>query len=93
MTGEAEYFDAAASDTDRIQAVLEFAARCVSEGNQAGTIAGKLSAVTDFHRVNLKMELPTSSPLIKRALKGVAWSHVGAGTPKRVRRCISWDAL
>ena len=46
-----------------------------------------------FHRVNLQIELPTSSPLIKPALKGVARSHVVAGTTKRVRRPISWDAL
>ena len=39
------------------------------------------------------MELPTSSPLIKRALKGVTRSHVAAGTPKRVRRPIAWDSL
>ena len=65
----------------------------MSEGNQTGTIAGKLSAVLHFHRVNLQVELPTSSPLIKRALKGVARSHVAAGTPKRVRRPISSDAL
>ena len=39
------------------------------------------------------MELPTSSPLIKRALKGVTRSHVAAGTPKRVRRPILWDSL
>ena len=39
------------------------------------------------------MELPTSSPLIRRALKGVERSHVAAGTPKRVRRPISWDVL
>ena len=39
------------------------------------------------------MELPTSSPLIKRALKVVARSLVAAGTPKRVRCPISWDAL
>ena len=46
-----------------------------------------------FHRVNLQMELPTSSPLIKRGLKGVTRSHVAAGTPKRVRRPISWLAM
>ena len=39
------------------------------------------------------MEFPTSSPLIKRALKGMTRSHVAAGTPKRVRRPISWDSL
>ena len=30
---------------------------------------------------------------MKRALKGVTRSHVAAGTPKRVRRPISWDSL
>ena len=39
------------------------------------------------------MQLPTSSTLIKRALEGVTRSHVAAGTPKRVRRRISWDSL
>ena len=68
LIGEAEYFDAAVSDTDKIQELLEFVAWCASEGNQAGTIANKLSAVLHFHRINLQMELPTSSPLIKRVL-------------------------
>ena len=70
LIGEDAYFDAAASDADKIQELLEFVAWCASEGNQAGTIANKLSAVLHFHRINLHMELPTSSPLIKRALKG-----------------------
>ena len=56
-------------------------------------LANKLSAVLHFHRINLKMELPTSSPLIKRALKGVTRSRVAAGTPKKVRRPMSWDSL
>ena len=82
LIGEDAYFDAAASDADKIQELLEFVAWCASEGNQAGTIANKLSAVLHFHRINLHMELPTSSPLIKRALKGVTRSHVAAGTQK-----------
>ena len=49
MIGEAEHFDAAVSDTDKIQELLEFVAWCASEGNQAGTIASKLSAVLHFH--------------------------------------------
>ena len=61
MIGEAEYFDAAVSDADKIQELLEFIAWCASEGNQAGTIASKLSAVLHFLRINLQMELPTSS--------------------------------
>ena len=40
MTGEAENFDAAASDTDKIQALLEFVAWCVSEGNQGRHYCG-----------------------------------------------------
>ena len=93
LIGEDAYFDDAASDTDKIQELLEFVAWSTSEGNQAGTIANKLSAVLHFHHINLQMELPTSSPLIKRALIGVTRSHVAAGTPKRVRRPISWDSL
>ena len=73
--------------------LIEFVASYASAGNQAGTIASKLSVMLHFHRINLQMELPTSSPLIKRALKGVTRSHVAAGTPKKVRRPISWDAL
>ena len=52
-----------------------------------------VGAVLHFHRINLQMELPTLSPLIKRALKGAPRSHVAAGTPKSVRRPISWGSL
>ena len=41
MIAECEYFDAAASDADKIKASLEFVAWGVSEGNQAGTTASK----------------------------------------------------
>ena len=85
LIGEAEYFDAAVSDTDKIQELLEFVAWYASEGNQAGTRAKTLSAVPHFHGINIQMELPTSSPLINRALKGVTRLHVAAGTPKGVR--------
>ena len=79
---------------EKTLALLEFLAWCgVSEGNQVGTIASKLAAVLHYHRVDAQTELPTSAPLIKRALNGVARSHVAAGTPKRVRRPISWDTL
>ena len=92
LIGEAEYLTPR-SPTHKIQELLEFVARCASEGNQAGTMANKLSAVLHFHRINFQIELPTSSPLIKRALKGVTRSHVAAGTPKRLRGPISWDLL
>ena len=65
----------------------------VSERNQAGTIASKLSAALHSHHVNLELELPTSSPLVKRASKVLARSHVVTGTPNTIRRPISWDAL
>ena len=94
LLGKAQYLDAAESLTENTQALLEFAAWCgVSEGNQASTIASKVAAVLHFHRVEAQMELPTSSPLIKRALNGVERSHVAAGTSKRVRRSVSWDTL
>ena len=74
--------------------MLEFVAWCgVSEGNQAGSIAKKLAAVLHFHRIHVQMELPTSSPLIKRDLKEAERSHVAVGTSKRVRRPLSWNTL
>ena len=39
LIGEDANFDDAASDTDKIQELLEFVAWCVSEGNQAGNIS------------------------------------------------------
>lgn len=82
LVGEAKYFDAAASDTDKIEALLEFVAWCVSESDQAGIIASKVSAVLHFHGFNSILEMPTLSALTKRALKVVAQSHAAAGTPK-----------
>ena len=51
MVGEAEDFDTAVSDVEKVQALLEFVAWCALEGNQAGTFAGKNSARLHFHRV------------------------------------------
>ena len=59
-----------------------------SEGNQAGTIYSKLASVSHFHRVDAQMELATSSPLVKRALKAVERLHVAAGArTKSAARC------
>ena len=80
--------------SDKIKALkLDFVAWCVANGNQAGPIVSKSSAALPFHRLNLKLQLPASSPLITLALQGVTRSHVAAGTPNRVRRPILWDAL
>ena len=50
---EAEYFDAAVSDTDKIQELPEIVAWCASEGNQAGTTASKLSAVLHLSLIHI----------------------------------------
>lgn len=82
------------SESERIHALIAFAAWCCSsERNQVGTISGKLTAVQFFHRRDAGIELPISSSLIKRALRGMANSHIVAGTPRRVRLPISWDVL
>ena len=94
LIGESQYLDATASLTEQIQALLEFVTWCgVSEGNQAHTVASKLAAALHFHLVDAQMELPTSSPLIKRDLKEAERSHVAVGTSKRVRRPLSWNTL
>ena len=62
-------------------------------GQSSRYYCGKLSAVLRFHRVNLRTELPTSPPLITRALKGVAWPHVAAGNPRRMRRPLGGQGL
>ena len=56
---------------------IAFAAwRCSSERTEVGTISGKLTAVRFFHRRDAGLEHPISSSLIKRALRGMANSHV-----------------
>ena len=60
--------------------MLKRLARCSSlqccllckDGNQADTTASKLAAAVHFHQIDLQIELPTPSPLVNRALKGVA---------------------
>ena len=76
LNGEAEYLDAAISDADKVQALMEFLAWCASEGNKAGYTAGRLSAVLRLHHVNLQIGVAASSPRIQRAVTGVAWSQV-----------------
>lgn len=46
-----------------------------------------------FHRVNVYIEVTTSSQLINRELKGIN-VHVQVGTPNnRVRVLVSWEVL
>ena len=58
------------SAEDTAWALIDFAAWCFEvAGNQAGTISGKFAAVQFFHRHDMQIEVDTSSPLIKCALK------------------------
>ena len=59
----------------------------------AGTISRKLAVVQYFHRLEAGVELPTTAPVLKSALKGIARGHVAAGTPRRVRPPVSWGML
>ena len=59
----------------------------------AGTISGKLAAVQYFHRLEAGVELPTTAPVLKSALKGIARGHVAVGTPRQVRLPVSWVML
>lgn len=75
-------------------ALVDFAAWCFeSESNQAGTISGKIAAVQYFHRLNRQVEIDTSSPLLKCALRGVARSQVDLGMRRRVRLPVTWSML
>ena len=93
LIGEAEYFDAAASDTDKIQELLEFVAWFASEGNPAGTTASKLSAVLQLPTHQRTNGVAQVVAAYQACIEGVTRSHVAAGTPKRVRRPISCDWL
>ena len=39
------------------------------------------------------MDLPTTAPVLKSALKGIARGHVAGGTPCQVRLPVSWGVL
>ena len=94
MMGLEKLFRSDASPRDMVWALIDFAAWCFeSEGNLARTISGKLAAVQYYHRVEAQVEIVTSSPVIKWALKGIARFHVEAGTGQRVRLPVTWRML
>jgi len=93
MTARDELFRAGVSQEKVTWALIEFAAWCFESGNMPGTISGKLAAVQYFHRMHAGVELETSSPLLKCALRGIARSHVDAGTRHRVRLPITLDMM
>ena len=80
-----------ASPEEMSWALIDFAARCFeSKGNLAGTISRKFAAVQYYHRVEAQVEIIATSPLVRCALKGIARSHVEAGTRHRVRFPVTW---
>ena len=82
------------SEEHKVWVLIEYAWwSCEAEGNLAGTISGKLTAVQYFHRLEAGVELPTTAPVLKSALKGIARGHVAAGTPRQVRLPVSWGML
>ena len=78
----------------KVWALIECALWCCkAESNLAGTISGKLTAVQYFHRLEAGVELPTTAPVLKSALKGIAKGHVASGTPRQMRLPVSWAML
>ena len=90
-----ETFMNADTSTDEITwALIDFAAWCFqSKGNLASTISGKFAAVQYFHRTEMQVEIATTSPLIKCALRGIARSHTDQGIRHRVRLPVTWKML
>ena len=83
-----------ASPEEMSWALIDFAAWCLeSKGNLASTISGKIAAVQYYHRVEAQVEIIATSPLLRCALKGIARSHVEAGTRHRVRLPVTWRML
>lgn len=85
----------AGTSTDEITwALIDFAAWCFqSKGNLASTISGKFAAVQYFHRTEMQVEIATTSPLIKCALRGIARLHIDQGIRHRVRLPVTWKML
>ena len=70
------------SEEHKVWVLIEYASWCCeAEGNLAGTISGKFAAVQYFNRLEVGGKLPTTAPVLKSALKGIAKGHVAAGTP------------
>ena len=58
--------------------------------NLANTLSGKFPAEQYFHQLKVGVELPVTAPVVQCALKGIARSHVAAGTSRRVRLPVSF---
>ena len=81
-------------EKDKVWVLIEYASWCCeAKANVAGTMSWKLAAVQYFHRLETGVELPTTAPVLKSALKGIARGHVAARTPRQVRLPVSWGML
>lgn len=75
-------------------ALVDFASWCcASKGLLANTISGIFAAVQYFHRLKVAVELPVTGPVVQCALRGIAQTHVTAGTPCHVRLPVSFGML
>lgn len=82
------------SEHEKVMQLVEFAAWCcASQGNQANTISGKLGAVRYFHTVDVGVELPKESLLLKRQLDGMRRAHVLLGDSRELRLPITMHEL
>ena len=90
--GRDQYLTSDADEGINELAFIDFAGWCsASQGNEAGTILSILAAVQLFHVLAVGFEVPTQTPFVKRALKGISPAHAATRTPRRVRRPVSWD--
>ena len=91
LMGRGQYLRSDAGEGINELALVEFGGWCSpSQGNQAGTNSSKRAAVQSFHVTAVGFEVPTQSPLVKRALQGVSRAHAATGTPRRVLCPVSW---
>ena len=83
-----------ASPEEMSWALIDFAAWCFeSKGNLGSTLSGNIAAVQYYHGVEAQVEIIATSTLIRCALKGIARSHVEAGTRHRFRLPLTWRML
>lgn len=88
------YLPKDASSAETAWALIDFAGWCFeSEGNQAGTVAGKFAAIQFFHRMQAQVEIDTASPLVNRVVRGIARSQVERGVSRRTRLPVTWSML
>jgi len=66
--------------------MIDFAAWCFKEKR-------KLAAKQYYHRIQVHIEVASTSPLVKCALRGIERLHVAQGTRSRARLPTTWKML